>query len=283
MGDYTNCIVYELDGGAMELQNVSLAEGVFSQVFLAPAGICAVSASSVMPHGLYESLRNALGTATALTVYVSDKGRYDAFSRTAEPMEGGAQQRDREILDMVSAEWADNPVFSPERIRRMCDALVQADALQRGHYRDTDGALYIRRHDQFVRASDLDPDRQWAITLFGGFLGLHRFAMGKVGSGLLYLCTCGMFLIGWLLDILQLFLGIQKDRYKAVILPPTDRRRSLLRLLPALAAGAVALVIYLQFFTGAADRLTAGTAQSGLAESIANTLLRLFPELAETP
>lgn len=40
------------------------------------------------------------------------------------------------------------------------------------------------------------------LTLFGGWLGLHKFATGKTKVGILYLCTIGLFCYGWLFDII---------------------------------------------------------------------------------
>ena len=40
----------------------------------------------------------------------------------------------------------------------------------------------------------------WALLTFGGILGLHRFYIGKIGTGLLYLCTFGLFTLGWTYD-----------------------------------------------------------------------------------
>ena len=42
--------------------------------------------------------------------------------------------------------------------------------------------------------------------LLGGF-GIHRFANGKFGTGLLWLCTAGFFCIGVLSDICQILAG----------------------------------------------------------------------------
>lgn len=38
------------------------------------------------------------------------------------------------------------------------------------------------------------------LTLLGGFLGLHKFAKGKIAIGFLYLFTCGLLGIGWIYD-----------------------------------------------------------------------------------
>lgn len=40
----------------------------------------------------------------------------------------------------------------------------------------------------------------WILLTFGGFLGLHRFYIGKWLTGLLYLVSGGLFAIGWLYD-----------------------------------------------------------------------------------
>ena len=40
----------------------------------------------------------------------------------------------------------------------------------------------------------------WILLTFGGPLGLHRFYLGKFGTGLLYLVSGGLFGIGWAYD-----------------------------------------------------------------------------------
>jgi len=42
------------------------------------------------------------------------------------------------------------------------------------------------------------------LCLFFGWLGVHRFYEGKTKTGILYLCTFGVFGIGWALDLWRL-------------------------------------------------------------------------------
>lgn len=40
------------------------------------------------------------------------------------------------------------------------------------------------------------------LCLFFGFLGVHRFYEGKIGTGILYLCTAGLCFIGVIVDLI---------------------------------------------------------------------------------
>lgn len=44
----------------------------------------------------------------------------------------------------------------------------------------------------------------WLLQTFIGPLGIHRFYLGKVGTGLLWMLTLGLFGIGWLYDFFTL-------------------------------------------------------------------------------
>ena len=50
----------------------------------------------------------------------------------------------------------------------------------------------------------VDYNITWILLTFLGWLGFHRFYMGKIFTGILYLCTGGLFLVGILYDFLTL-------------------------------------------------------------------------------
>lgn len=51
------------------------------------------------------------------------------------------------------------------------------------------------------------------LCIFSGYLGVHKFYVGKVGGGILYLLTFGIFGIGWLIDIILIATGSFKDDF----------------------------------------------------------------------
>lgn len=46
----------------------------------------------------------------------------------------------------------------------------------------------------------VDYNVSWILLLFLGLLGIHRFYMGKVITGIIYLCTAGLLGIGIIYD-----------------------------------------------------------------------------------
>lgn len=50
------------------------------------------------------------------------------------------------------------------------------------------------------------------LCLFLGYLGIHRFYVGKTGTGILYLFTAGLAGIGILVDFFSIIFGIFKDK-----------------------------------------------------------------------
>jgi len=50
------------------------------------------------------------------------------------------------------------------------------------------------------------------ITFFLGALGVHRFMTGKLGTGILWLISGGVFGIGWLVDFIVVCMGNFKKK-----------------------------------------------------------------------
>jgi TM2 domain-containing membrane protein YozV len=50
------------------------------------------------------------------------------------------------------------------------------------------------------------------LCIFLGGLGVHRFYVGKIGTGIVWLLTGGVFGIGWIVDIVMIAVGKFKDK-----------------------------------------------------------------------
>ena len=59
--------------------------------------------------------------------------------------------------------------------------------------------------------SDKSKHTALILCIFGGWLGLHQYYVGNIGRGLLYTCTFGLIMIGWLSDIVKIATGGFKD------------------------------------------------------------------------
>lgn len=51
------------------------------------------------------------------------------------------------------------------------------------------------------------------LCIFLGVFGVHRFYVGKVGTGILYLLTGGFLGLGWIIDIVLIATGSFKDEF----------------------------------------------------------------------
>lgn len=56
----------------------------------------------------------------------------------------------------------------------------------------------------------------YLLWFFLGLFGVHRFYLGKIGSGILWLLTGGLLGFGWFVDLF--ILGTKVDAYNALYL-----------------------------------------------------------------
>lgn len=75
---------------------------------------------------------------------------------------------------------------------------------------------------EYVREGQISSKNWWATLLLGvflGYLGIHRFYVGKVGTGLLYFFTAGLFGIGWVVDLIMVCCLAFRDSSNKLIMP----------------------------------------------------------------
>ena len=64
--------------------------------------------------------------------------------------------------------------------------------------------LMDEQADRRYREGPIDYSTAWLLLTFLGWLGMHRFYIGKWPTGILYLLTLGLCGVGWLYDYLTL-------------------------------------------------------------------------------
>ena len=217
----------ELQDGITVFRHVMTEHGTLSAVFLGPGGAFLCAETFPAPDESYVLFKN-LFRVSRLLLYSETQGVYDPLSGRFTPLQTDEQPEAR-ALAFVGFRGCLH-CYTPEDLSVMCQRLERADAYARGWYRSASGSLYLRYGDVFREASDKDPEQTYYLVLFGGVLGLHRFYLGKIFSGLVYLFTGGLCGLGWVIDLVFLLLGAQKDGHKRILLPLRHRLRKCLLL-----------------------------------------------------
>lgn len=77
-------------------------------------------------------------------------------------------------------------------------------------------------------ASAAPPERSfiatWMFSWLLGFLGVDRFYLGKVGTGILKLLTFGGLGVWWLIDLILTLAGVQRDK-EGRLLPDFEQHK----------------------------------------------------------
>jgi restriction system protein len=63
--------------------------------------------------------------------------------------------------------------------------------------------------------SDKDKGLAFKLCLFGGFIGLHYYYVGRIKDGLIRTVTLNFVGIGWIIDIINVALGSFRDNVGA--------------------------------------------------------------------
>lgn len=68
-----------------------------------------------------------------------------------------------------------------------------------------------READLKYQEGPINYEIAWLLLVFLGVFGIHRFYMGKWISGIIWLCTGGLFTLGWLYDFWTLNQNISEQ------------------------------------------------------------------------
>ncbi|MFW6181064.1 MAG: TM2 domain-containing protein [Spirochaetota bacterium] len=78
----------------------------------------------------------------------------------------------------------------------------------------------VFEHPEIRELSDRNSLVVFILALLFGTLGVHRFYVGRVWTGLLWFFTGGLALIGWVIDIITILTGSFKDSHGREICKP---------------------------------------------------------------
>lgn len=81
----------------------------------------------------------------------------------------------------------------------------------------------VFEHPEVREESDKNSVIVFILALLFGTLGVHRFYVGRGWTGLLWLFTGGLFLIGWIIDIISILTGGFKDNQRREVCKPFCR------------------------------------------------------------
>lgn len=138
--------------------------------------------------------------------------------------------------------------FTDDKIEEIYNKLLFLDNSDNKIKVDKDGNVFIKKGKEHYKASEEDSDKLFWITLFGGWLGLHKFIKKDTLHGVLYLLTVGLFGFGWLFDVISLLVGTQKDNEGLYLLLLDNASKKALLLLILIPVAIILVFLYYKGF-----------------------------------
>ncbi|TKZ36027.1 TM2 domain-containing protein [Brachyspira catarrhinii] len=80
-----------------------------------------------------------------------------------------------------------------------------------GNFKDNEGKFVRSKRDGTKEKSEKSWGTCFLLFLFLGYLGAHRFYVGKIGTAILYIITLGGCGIWALIDLVSIVMGNFKD------------------------------------------------------------------------
>lgn len=106
------------------------------------------------------------------------------------------------------------PTFGKKQPESPAQPQVQAQPQPQAPQQAPQPTVFVQNTNVIGGYSTVGPKKKVTallLCIFFGFLGAHRFYVGKTGSGVLYLCTAGLLGIGWVVDIFIIAVGGFRD------------------------------------------------------------------------
>lgn len=98
-----------------------------------------------------------------------------------------------------------------------CEKKFETEKETEQHEKNCKGKKKTERKEHITTKSIKDKWVAFILAILIGWLGVHRFYVGKVGTGILYLFTAGFFFIGVIIDIILILTNSFTDKSGAFL------------------------------------------------------------------
>ena len=229
--------ILEIAGDDAEFfENIYLGRDIFVRLVLVSGrGVCVIVPCRDMPKAANgREIRRILGisASNSIIIFCVDG---DTYVLSWDGMEVKSSENLYELIlgfyqdshGLPGEIWHGIRVLDRSSADGICALLTPLENGDRpgeepGEMVDEDGQVYVKRYEsvgvgafhtgiagrqRWFPVSDANTDVLIVKAVFGGWFGLHRFSQGEIGTGLLYVLTCGCVGVLPALDILSYLTG----------------------------------------------------------------------------